>query len=123
MAARILVVDDDDGIRRLVSTVLRRERYETEEAANGEEAIDKLDAAEYDAMFLDLMMPIRNGYEVLAHLRERQVARKCVIVMTAAGRRGTRDLDQTLVHRVLHKPFDIQDVVTAAALCIGRDEA
>lgn len=120
MASRFLVVDDDDGIRRLVATVLRRQRYETEEARDGKEAIDKLAAGPYDALFLDLMMPICSGYEVLAYLRKQQTDRKCVVVMTAAGTRGTRELDLTLVHRVLHKPFDIHDVITAAGDCLAQ---
>ena len=117
--ARFLVVDDDDGIRSLVSAVLRRQHYETEEATNGKEAIEKLSDHSYDALFLDLMMPYCDGYEVLAFLREQQSERKCVVVMTAAGTRGTRTLDSTLVTRVLHKPFDLIDVVSAAAEAVS----
>lgn len=122
MPGRFLIVDDDDGIRGLVSAVLRRKDYETDEARNGQEAIEKLTDHAYDALFLDLMMPVRNGYEVIAFLRERNIERKCVVVMTAAGTRGVRDLDPALVVRVLHKPFDIADVVDAAALCVTRGE-
>ncbi|HYK05135.1 MAG TPA: response regulator [Thermoanaerobaculia bacterium] len=115
MAPCFLVVDDDDGIRRLVSTVLRRQKYEIDDARDGGEAISKLANGTYDGLFLDLMMPICNGYEVLAFMREQQIDRKCVVVMTAAGTRGTKELDLTLVHRVLHKPFDIADILAAAA--------
>lgn len=117
MATRFLVVDDDDGIRRLVTTVLRRQSYDVDHAADGREAIEKWSDRGYDALFLDLMMPRCNGYEVLAFLRQQEVVRKCVVVMTAAGWRGTRELDLALVHRVLHKPFDIDDVISAAAEC------
>ena len=121
---RVLVVDDDGAIRRLVSAALRRQHYETEEAANGQEAMEKLNARAFDALLLDLMMPVRDGYEVLAFLRrEQQVQWKCVVVMTAAGTRGTRDLDATLVHCVLHKPFDIGDVFIAVRACIGSGGA
>ncbi|HYO77491.1 MAG TPA: response regulator [Thermoanaerobaculia bacterium] len=120
MSAKFLIVDDDDGIRRLVSAVLRRQKYETDEARDGQEAIDKLsENNSYDALFLDLMMPIRSGYEVIAFLREQQPVRKCVVVMTAAGTRGPKDLDLSVIHRVLHKPFDIEDVLEAAAECVA----
>ena len=119
MTPRFLVVDDDDGIRRLVRAVLRRQKYETEEARDGREAIEKLSIHAYDVLFLDLMMPICNGYEVLAFMQRQQIDRKCVVVMTAAGTRGTNELDMTLVNRVLHKPFDIADVLSAAAECYG----
>ncbi len=123
MGSRFLVVDDDDAIRRLVAAVLRRRKIDTDTACDGREAIEKLTAASYDAMFLDLMMPLCTGYEVLAFLREQHVARKCVVVMTAAGPDATRQLDLSLVHRVLHKPFTIEDVVAAAEECAGGTTA
>jgi len=63
------------------------------------------------------MMPFCDGYGVLAFLRQQRVERKCVVVMTVVGREGTLDLDRSLVHRVLHKPFAIEDVIAAAAEC------
>lgn len=123
MGTRFLVVDDDEPIRRFVATVLRRHELEADEACDGREAIEKLSGGHYDALFLDLMMPFCNGYEVLAFLREQQIERKCVVVMTAAGTRGTKDLDLSLVHRVLHKPFDIQDLLVAAEECSGQATA
>lgn len=114
-----MIVDDDDAIRRLVAVVLRRQRYQSEEASNGKVAIEKLTSRSYDAVFLDLMMPVCDGHEVLAFLQQQQIRRKCVVVMTAAGMRGTRDLDSTLVLRILHKPFDLADVVDAAAACLA----
>jgi len=95
--------------------VLRRQQYAVDVARDGQEAIEKLRERAYDGLFLDLMMPVCNGYEVLAFLREQQIERKCAVVMTAAGTRGTRELDHGLVHRVLHKPFDLVDVIDAAA--------
>jgi DNA-binding response OmpR family regulator len=121
MAVRFLVVDDDDAIRRLVTAVLRRQQYETDEARDGREAIEKLTAARYDVLFLDLMMPVCNGFEVLEFMRRQRIERKCVVVMTAAGTRGTKDLDLTLVHRVLHKPFNITEVLAAAEECAGQE--
>lgn len=118
MARRILVVDDDAGIRRLVGAVLRRQQYATEEAADGQQAIDKLSESDYDAIFLDLMMPVADGYAVLEYLREQHPGRKCVVVMTAAGTRGTKRLELDNVFTILHKPFDIDDILTTAAACM-----
>ena len=117
MGTRFLVVDDDAAIRRLVTAVLRRRAIDTDEACDGREAIEKLADARYDALFLDLMMPFCDGHAVLAFLRQQRIERKCVVVMTAGG---TRDLDLLLVHRVLHKPFDIQDILAAAEDCAGH---
>ena len=120
MGARVLVVDDDSGIRQLIAAVLRRQLYEVDEAVNGQEAIANLTDHAYDALFLDLMMPVRNGYEVLAFLRARAVQRKYVVVMTAGGSRETWGLDDALVQRVIRKPFDIVDVLGAASDCVGK---
>ena len=120
MTARFLVVDDDDSIRRLVTAVLRRQRYEADEASDGSQAIEKLSGRGYDAIFLDLMMPVCDGYEVLAFLRERQLSGNRVVIMTAARAYGVQELDPVRIRRVLHKPFDIQDVLSAAAECVGE---
>ena len=118
-APNFLIVDDDDAIRRLVAVVLRRQRYQSEGACNGKVAIEKLTSRSYDAIFLDLMMPVCDGHEVLEFLRQQQIRRKFVVVMTAAGMRETRDLDSTLVLRILHKPFDLAEVLDAAATCLA----
>lgn len=118
-APEILVVDDDDAIRRLVATVLQRNGYRCAEARNGDEAIELLKEKHYSAVILDLMMPIRNGYEVLQFLNDQKIDRECVVVMTAAGTRGTRDLHSPLIHSILFKPFDLEDIIGAVNSCIG----
>jgi CheY-like chemotaxis protein len=122
MGGRFLVVDDDEGIRRLVSAVLRRQQHEIEVASDGHEAIAKLRHGAYDAMFLDLMMPVCNGEEVLAFVREEKPDVKRIVVMTAAGVRRTAELDRNIVHRVLHKPFNVDDVIDAAAESVRTGE-
>lgn len=115
----ILIVDDDDAIRRLVATVLQRNGYHCEEARNGEEAIEKLDETEYSAIVLDLMMPVKNGYEVIQYLNDRKITHECVVVMTAAGTRGTKDLHSPLIHSILFKPFDLEDIINAVDRCVA----
>ena len=117
--SEVLVVDDDDAIRRLVMTVLQRNGYRCAEARNGDEAIHLMNGAEYSAIVLDLMMPVRNGYEVLEYMTEHNVERECVVVMTAAGTRGTKDLHSPLIHSILFKPFDLEDIVGAVNECVG----
>ncbi|HWN67048.1 MAG TPA: response regulator, partial [Haliangium sp.] len=62
---RILIVDDDDAIRALVVTVLRRRGYRLDTARNGLEALEKLKNCRYSLVVLDLMMPRMSGYDVL----------------------------------------------------------
>lgn len=68
--ARILVVDDDPQIRRAVSTSLRARGYDVAAAADGEEALVKLAAGEFDCVILDLGLPGIDGQGVIRRLRE-----------------------------------------------------
>ena len=81
---RILVVDDDDAIRALVVTVLRRRGYRLDAARNGVDAVERLGTCQYSLIVLDLMMPRMSGYDVLDHLAGvPAVNRPLVLVLTA----------------------------------------
>jgi PAS domain S-box-containing protein len=80
---RILVVDDDADLRRRLRSLLEKDGWEVDEAANGREALDRL-AARPSLILLDLLMPIVDGFEFLAEFRQRDADRSVpVIVLTA----------------------------------------
>ena len=81
---RILVVDDEEGIRQLYKEELEDEGYEVELAERGEEALEKISKAKPDAVILDLKMPGMGGLEVLERIRE-QDKDLPVIISTAYG--------------------------------------
>ena len=66
----ILVVEDDKNLRKLVTTYLQRNKYNTYEATNGEEALNVLDQSYIDLIISDIMMPKMDGYELIKSLRE-----------------------------------------------------
>ncbi len=72
MAATILVVDDERSIRRTLREILEYEGYAVEEAADGDEALEKLREGRYDLVLLDIKMPRRDGMEVLRTLAAEQ---------------------------------------------------
>jgi CheY-like chemotaxis protein len=115
---RILVVDDDDAIRALLHTVLRRRGLRVDGARNGVEALDLLGANRYAMIVLDLMMPRMSGYELLDHLsRQSIMTRPRVLVLTAGLdiRAIPPAVAVDLVIGTVHKPFDIAmliDIVT-----------
>ena len=78
----VLIVDDDQTIRKLISTILGRRDLDFSTASDGVEALAMLDKRRYDVMLLDLMMPRMDGYEVLEKLRGR-VNRPFVILVSA----------------------------------------
>lgn len=81
-APTILVVDDDEPTRNSLREILEDEGYRVETASNGQEAIDKLERDEPpDLILLDLMMPVMDGWEFLAHQKSRSPSRPVPIVL------------------------------------------
>jgi CheY-like chemotaxis protein len=120
---KILVVDDDDAIRRMVERVLRREQYEVESARDGFEAIEKLAGNDYGTVLLDLMMPRVDGLGVLRFLETNHQAPPRVIVMTANLQGASATAEAKPVFRVLPKPFDIQQLVAHVRDCHVSESA
>jgi DNA-binding response OmpR family regulator len=83
--ARILIVDDEPNVRLVFRTALESIGYQIEEAANGENALEKLGGSHYDLALLDLQMPCLDGMATLRRLRETGIEVPVVIV-TAHGR-------------------------------------
>jgi CheY-like chemotaxis protein len=116
---RILVVDDDAAILRLVSTILRRESYDVDTASGGREALSKVELTQYDVVVLDLMMPEVSGLDVLRTLDVRFPQIKCVVLMSAASPLEIARLITPNVFAALRKPFgDIDHLLTAVRGCI-----
>lgn len=105
--AKILIVDDQLGVRRLLFETFREEQHTVEMAANGMEAIELLKSFEPDLILLDMKMPGMNGIETLEKIRSmnRGVS---VIMMTAYG--DTHNMEQAKELGILYymgKPFDL----------------
>ena len=115
---RILVVDDDDAIRTLLFTILRRRNLAVDTARNGAEALDLLARCHYAVMLLDLMMPTMSGWEVLRHLeRNPPPAMPIVIVLTAGNE--PRDLNPNIIAASVRKPFDIEVLTETITACLA----
>jgi len=71
---RVLLLDDDPSMQRLVSGILEAHRYRVDVFFTGREAIEAIDTTEYAALLLDLMMPHEGGMTVIRHLRSRNPA-------------------------------------------------
>ncbi len=80
---KILIVDDEVRMRRVIADYLRIKGYETAEAADGVEALEKFSAENPDLVLLDVMMPRMDGWEVCRRIRAR--SRVPVIMLTAKG--------------------------------------
>lgn len=85
MSERILLVDDEAEMRNLLKVCLAPYQYFLDEASNGEEALDKIIAVDYDLVILDIMMPEVDGFELLKTLRGHLENQIPVILLTALG--------------------------------------
>ena len=84
--AKVLLVDDEDQLRRVMKDLLERDGYEVTEASDGVEALDQVDRHAPDIIVLDLNLPGLDGYGVLTHLRSRPATQDVpVVVLTARG--------------------------------------
>ena len=87
--SRILVVDDDPGIRSLLTDVLEMEGYEVSVAVDGLAAVQAVEAAAPDFVILDVMMPGLDGFAVLSAIRAQGGEPVPVLMLTAAAEPGT----------------------------------
>ena len=115
---RILVVDDDEAIRALLLTILRRRGFHVDVARNGAEALERLEKCRYVVMLLDLMMPIVNGWEVLESLQGRPKEDRPVTIVLTAGTEP-RDLSADVVAGTVKKPFDVELLLDGITACIA----
>lgn len=120
--AKILVVDDEERIRRLLRMYLEREDYIIEEAENGEEALVKATTDDFDLILLDIMMPGMDGIEVCKLIREKKATP--IIMLTAKGEEANRvqgfevGTDDYIV-----KPFSPREVVLRVKALLRRSSA
>ena len=111
----VLLVDDDPSVRGLLGAIMMRDGLTHESACDGDEAIGRLRRNDYDAIVLDLLLPARNGFEVLRFLKaERPHLLPRVVVITAAAEATLREFNERhRVAAVLRKPFDIDELSAA----------
>jgi DNA-binding response OmpR family regulator len=118
---KILIVEDEAGLRQGLEINLRLENYETVQAADGDEAIRIFHDEQPDLVLLDLMLPKKSGFEVLDHIRK--VSKAPVILLTARGQetdkvRGLRGGADDYVT----KPFGLQELFARIDAVIRRSD-
>ncbi|WP_088831286.1 response regulator transcription factor [Paenibacillus tyrfis] len=117
--AKILVVDDDPHIRRLIKMIMRGEGFEVLEAADGAKAMRTLEAIKADLVILDIMMPGMDGWELCRELREHYDLP--LLMLTALG-----DTEQKVkgfdlgTDDYLVKPFESRELVARVKALLKR---
>ncbi len=115
---RVLVVEDDEPIRALLFTILRRRGFRVDTATNGQDAIERLKRCNYALVLLDLMMPVMSGYEFLDALERYDKGRRPLVIVLTAGTLP-RNLNPAVVAGTVRKPFDVAMLVDTVAACLA----
>lgn len=116
---RLLVVEDEPDLLATVAQALREQGYAVDTASDGEEGLFKARECEYDAVVLDVMLPVMNGFDVVKKLR--QTRKTPVLMLTARGRINDRitGLDAG-ADDYLPKPFDLNELFARLRALIRR---
>jgi two-component system, chemotaxis family, chemotaxis protein CheY len=111
---RVLVVDDDAGIRDVLDLALTDAGYAVALAADGATALTMIDAVAPDVILLDMRMPVLDGWAFAEAYRRRPGRSAPIVVMTAA-RDAPEHAAQIAATAYLAKPFDLADLLACVA--------
>ncbi|MBO5798112.1 MAG: response regulator transcription factor [Clostridia bacterium] len=121
-AKKILIVDDEERMRRVLVDYLRIKGYDTVEAANGEAALAQFAAEKPDMVLLDVMMPVMDGWETCRRLREQSAVP--VIMLTARGQEEDELTGFSLgADEYIAKPFSLKILLARVEALFRRGAA
>jgi DNA-binding response OmpR family regulator len=122
MRKRILIADDEPNIVVSLEFLMQREGYEVRAAADGEETLRQVQEFKPDLVLLDIMLPLRNGFEVCQRIRENPEWRHTRIVMlTAKGREVEVTKGLALGADVyITKPFATRELLASVQRLLGE---
>jgi DNA-binding response OmpR family regulator len=122
MKPRILVADDDDGLRQLLRLILSREGFEVFEAASGEQALALAVAVSPAVILLDVMMPGLDGYDVCRRLKNDQRTGDVPVVFVSAAEDVARrnELNMLGAAACIQKPIGPRDLVARINAVLNR---
>jgi DNA-binding response OmpR family regulator len=108
----ILVVDDEDALRTVLSSELVNEGYDIKSASDGDEAIGVLEKGRFDLVLLDIKMPRVSGFEVLKHIRQNHSGTKVVMLTAFADLKNAIESKKLGADDFVSKPYDLVDLLT-----------
>lgn len=116
MSKHVVLVEDETNIAEAIRFLLGREGWRVETLANGDNAAAVIHAAKPDLVMLDVMLPGKTGFEILAELRsDKSLEGLPVLMLTARGQARDREMaEEAGVSRFMTKPFSNEEIITAA---------
>lgn len=118
--SRILVVDDEPGLRKVVRDALERADYEVESVGDGEEALPLLESGAFDLLVTDLAMPRRGGLELVRAVRERGATLPILVLTVRQEEREKVRLLDAGADDYVTKPFGVEELVARVRALLRR---
>ena len=109
--AKILVVDDEEDLRRLLSDIVTKAGYEVANASDGDEAIGLVKKTAFDVALLDIQMPNKSGIEVLKYIQENSAKTKSIILTGYADLKHAMEAREFGAQDFISKPYKLEDVL------------
>jgi CheY-like chemotaxis protein len=116
----VLVVDDDPTIRHVVGDFLELLGCSVETAANGLEALDRIDTGRLDLVLLDYMMPVMNGRTFGLEVRKDHRHAGLAIVLMSAAPEAEEVCEAIGARACLRKPFDLEELAEIVEVIAGQ---
>lgn len=121
MVKKILIVEDEEKIRKVINILVKSDEVAADEASDGMEALNKIKNNDYDLVILDLMLPVVDGMTILKDIRaDSRTAALPVIVVSA------KNLNQDLLdgfqggaNYYITKPFEPKELIDSIELILG----
>jgi len=122
MAWKVLIAEDEPNIVASLEFLLQKSGYEVRVARDGDEALRLADSFRPEVVLLDVMMPVRNGFEVCRRIRENPaLARVKIVMLTARGRDVERDKGFALgADAYMTKPFSTKELLAKVEELVPR---
>lgn len=117
---KILVVDDEDALRTVLSAELSGEGYDVGTAADGVEAVAMLQKARYQLVLLDIRMPNMNGFEVLKVIKDKHPGTKVIMLTGFADLKNAIESKKLGAEDFVSKPYDLVDLLTTIERVMGE---
>lgn len=113
---RVLIVDDEEGYRKVLSNSLTDLGYEAKAVNNGLEALEEIKRRRYSVVLLDIQMPGMDGIELLDQLQRIRFRSHIVIITAYTGEDVVQEAIRKGAKKVITKPFSIDDI----ELCLNE---
>jgi two-component system response regulator PilR (NtrC family) len=108
--SRILIVDDEPGMREFLEIMLEKEGYTVETTADGRKAVEKIESKPFDLAIVDIQMPVMNGIEVLKRINEKKTDTTAIMITAFASHETAIEAMKLGAYDYITKPFKVDEI-------------